>query len=171
MAKKKAKKDKNKSKFEYNNEIVGVIVILLGIIGILGTGIIGNIIRSFAIFLVGTVYLALLILLVIVGIFLILKKNVSNLLSSRSIGGYAIVLSLLIILHLKYVEINSSEGIKIITDTFNNLMLSFSSNTALSNAGGGIIGAIFSYLFVTFFGEGASIVTFTILILGIVINC
>lgn len=169
MAKKKAKKDKNKNKFEYNNEIVGVIVILLGIIGILGTGIIGNIIRSFAIFLVGTVYLALLVLLVIVGIFLILKKNVSNLLSSRSIGGYAIVLSLLIILHLKYVEINSSEGIKIITDTFNNLMLSFSSNTALSNAGGGIIGAIFSYLFVTFFGEGASIVTFTILILGIVL--
>lgn len=169
MAKKKQKKDKNKNKFEYNNEIVGVIIILLGIIGILGTGIIGNIIRSFAIFLVGTVYLALLVLLIVVGIFLILKKDVPNLLSSRLIGGYAIVLSLLIILHLKYVEINSSEGIKIITDTFNNLMLSFSSNTALSSAGGGIIGAIFSYLFVTFFGEGASIVTFTILILGIVL--
>ena len=125
MAKKKQKKDKNKNKFEYNNEIVGVIIILLGIIGILGTGIIGNIIRSFAIFLVGTVYLALLVLLIVVGIFLILKKDVPNLLSSRLIGGYAIVLSLLIILHLKYVEINSSEGFKIITDTFNNLMLSF----------------------------------------------
>ena len=53
MAKKKSKKDKNKNKFEYSNEIIGVMVILVGIIGILGSGIVGNIVRSFAIFLVG----------------------------------------------------------------------------------------------------------------------
>ena len=169
MAKKKTKKDKNKNKFEYSNEIVGVIVILLGIIGILGTGIIGNIVRSFAIFLVGTIYLMLLILLVVAGIFLILKKDTPNLLSSRLIGIYTIIISLLIILHLKYVELNSTEGLKIITDTFNNLMLSFSSDTALSSAGGGIIGAICSYIFVVFFGEGANIVTFTLLALGIIL--
>ena len=169
MAKKKTKKEKNKNKFEYSNEIVGVIVILLGIIGILGTGIVGNLVRSFAIFLVGTIYLALLILLVIIGIILILKKDMPNLLSSRFIGVYTIVISLLVVLHIKYIEVNSTEGINIITETFNNLMLSFSSNTALSNAGGGIIGAVFSYLFVTFFGEGAIIVTFTLLALGIIL--
>ena len=169
MVKKKTKKEKNKNKFEYSNEIMGVIVILLGIIGILGTGIVGNLVRSFAIFLVGTVYLALLILLVIMGIVLILKKDMPNLLSSRFIGVYTIVISLLVVLHIKYIEVNSTEGVKIITETFNNLMLSFSSNTALSNAGGGIVGAVFSYLFVTFFGEGAVIVTFTLLVLGIVL--
>ena len=36
-------------KFEYSNEIIGVIIILFGVIGILGTGIVGNIVRSFAI--------------------------------------------------------------------------------------------------------------------------
>lgn len=169
MAKKKSKKEKNKNKFEYNNEIIGVIIILLGIIGILGTGIVGNIVRSFAIFLVGTIYLMLLILLVIWGIILILKKDIPNLLSSRAIGIYIIVISILVILHIKYIEINSAEGVKIITDTFNNLMLSFSSNTALSNAGGGIVGALFSYLFVTCFGTGATIVTFTLLALGIIL--
>lgn len=169
MTKKKTKKDKNKNKFEYSNEIAGVIVILFGIIGILGTGIVGNLVRSFAIFLVGTVYLLLLILLVVLGIILILKKDIPNLFTSRFIGIYTIIISLLIILHIKYVEINSAEGLKIITDTFNNLMLSFSSNTALSNAGGGIIGAIFSYIFVTCFGEGATIVTFTLLALGIIL--
>ena len=169
MAKKKSKKEKNKTKFEYSNEIMGVIVILLGIIGILGTGIVGNLVRSFAIFLVGTIYLMLLILLVIIGIVLILKKDTPNLLSSRLIGVYTIVISLLIVLHIKYIEVNSAEGLKIITDTFNNLMLSFSSNTALSNAGGGIIGAIFSYFFVTCFGDGAIIVTFTLIALGIVL--
>ena len=169
MAKKKTKKEKNKNKFEYSNEIVGVFIILLGIIGILGTGIIGNIVRSFAIFLVGTMYLALLILLVVIGIFLILKKDTPNLLSSKFIGIYVVIISILIILHMKYIEINSTAGTKIITETFNNLMLSFSSNTALSNSGGGIVGAIFSYLFVTFFGSGALIVTFTLLILGLIL--
>lgn len=169
MAKKKTKKDKNSNHFEYSNEIVGVIIILLGVIGILGTGIIGNIVRSFAIFLVGTTYMFLLLLLIIVGIFLILKKDSPNMLSSRAIGIYVIVISVLVILHMKYIEVNSTEGTKIITDTFDNLMLSFSSNNALSSAGGGVVGAIFSYLFLTCFGDGAFIVTFTMLILGIVL--
>ena len=169
MAKKKTKKDKNKSKFEYSNELVGVFIILLGIIGILGTGIIGNIVRSFAIFLVGTIYLLLLLILIIVGVLLIIKKDGPNLLSSRLIGSYIVIISVLVIFHMKYIEINGTEGTKIITETFNNLMMSFSSNTALSNSGGGIIGAIFSYLFVTCFGSGAIIVTFTLLILGIIL--
>ena len=86
MAKKKKKKDKNNNKFEYSNEIVGVIIILIGVIGILGTGIIGNMVKSFSIFLVGTIYLALLILLVVTGLLLIFKKEKPNLLSSKLIG-------------------------------------------------------------------------------------
>ena len=66
VAKKKTKKNKNKNKFEYSNEIVGVIIILLGVIGLLGTGIVGNMVKSFAIFLVGTIYVLLLILLIII---------------------------------------------------------------------------------------------------------
>lgn len=169
MSKKKTKKDKNKNKFEYSNEIIGVIVILLGIIGILGTGIVGNIVKSFAIFLVGTIYLGLLIFLVIVGILLILKKDTPNLFSSRLIGVYIVIISLLVTLHVKYIEVNGTEGIKIITETFNNLMISFSSNTALSNSGGGIIGAIFSYIFVSCFGSGTIIVNLTLFVLGIVL--
>ena len=100
MAKKKTKKDKKNNKFEYSNEIIGVIVILLGVIGILGTGIVGNLVRSFSIFLVGTLYLALLLLLIIVGVFLILKKEKTNLFSSKLIGVYTIVMSILILLHM-----------------------------------------------------------------------
>lgn len=170
MAKKKTKKEKNKNKFEYNNEIIGVIIILLGIIGLLGTGIVGNIVKSFAIFLVGTIYVALLILLLVIGVFLILKKDVPNLLSSRLIGIYIIIISFLVILHVKYIEVNGTESIKIITETFNNLLLSFSNNSALSNSGGGIIGAIFSYLFVTAFGDGAQIVIYTMFVLGIILT-
>jgi S-DNA-T family DNA segregation ATPase FtsK/SpoIIIE len=169
MAKKKTKKNKNKNKFEYSNEIVGVIIILIGIIGLLGTGVVGNMIKSFSIFLVGTIYVALLILLLVVGVFLILKKDPPNLLSSRLIGLYIIIISFLVLLHVKYIEVNKTEGIKIITETFNNLLLSFSSNSALSNSGGGIVGAIFSYIFVTAFGDGAKIVVCTMFVLGIIL--
>ena len=169
MAKKKTKKDKSKNKFEYSNEIMGVLTILLGIIGILGTGIVGNMVRSFAIFLVGNAYLALLILLIIIGILLIIQKETPNLLSSKLIGMYIIIISILVMFHMKYIEINKTETAKIITDTFNNLMVSFKSNTALSNSGGGIIGALFSYIFVTCFGNGAIVVTFTLLALGIIL--
>lgn len=169
MAKKKSKKSKNKNKFEYSNEIVGVIIILLGVIGLLGTGIVGNMVKSFAIFLVGTIYVLLLLLLIVIGVLLILKKDTPNLLSSRLIGIYIIIISFLVLLHVKYIEINGTEGVKIITETFNNLMVSFSNNRALSNAGGGIVGAVFSYIFVSAFGSGAKIVVCTMFVLGVIL--
>ncbi|MBR3161719.1 MAG: cell division protein FtsK [Bacilli bacterium] len=169
MAKKKSKKNKSNNKFEYSNEIVGVIIILLGVIGLLGTGIVGNMVKSFAIFLVGTIYVFLLILLIPIGILLIFKKEPPNLLSSRMIGIYIIIISFLVLLHVKYIEVNGTKGIKIITETFNNLMISFSNNQALSNSGGGLFGALFSYLFVTCFGKGANIVVSTMFVLGIIL--
>ena len=169
MTKKKTKKNKSNTKFEYSNEIVGVIIILIGVIGLLGTGIIGNMVKSFTIFLVGTIYLLLLILLVLIGILLIFQKEKINLLSSKMIGIYIIIISFLVLLHIKYIEINGASGTKIITDTFDNLMLAFKNQSALSNAGGGIIGAIFSYIFVSFFGGGAKIIVYTLFVLGIVL--
>ena len=134
MAKKKTKKSKSNNKFEYTNEIVGVIIILIGVIGILGTGIIGNMVKNFSIFLVGTLYLLLLITLVIVGILLIFKENSINLLSSRMIGVYILLISFLVLLHIKYIELNGSKGTAIITETFDNLMVAFSNSSALSNS-------------------------------------
>ena len=51
MAKKKTKKDSEKKKFEYTNEVVGIILILAAIIGIGAYGPAGNFIKSFAVFL------------------------------------------------------------------------------------------------------------------------
>ena len=57
MAKKKKKKDDEKKKFEYSNEVIGIILILASIIGIGAYGPAGNFIRAFAIFLVGNFYI------------------------------------------------------------------------------------------------------------------
>ena len=163
------KKEKNKTEFVYSNEVIGILVILVSIIGIGKFGPAGNIIRGFAIFSVGNLDLLLLILLFIVGIFLILKKNPPKLFTSIMIVLYIIIIYFLILLNFKYIEINGTEGFKIISETFNNLMLAFRSPSNVSNSGGGIIGAIFSYLFVSLFGDGTIIVLVTMLILGIVL--
>ena len=59
MAKRKQKKQKKK--FEYWNEIVGILLILLSIIGMLGYGRAGNFVKGFSVFLVGVAYFPLLL--------------------------------------------------------------------------------------------------------------
>lgn len=168
MAKKKEKKE-SKKKFEYSNEIIGIIVVLISIIGIGDYGPVGHFISSFAVFLVGSLYIILLLFLLIFGFLLISKKEMPNTLTARQIGLGIIFLSVLIFLHTQYVLVNETEGINIITETFDNLLLAFKSESAIGNSGGGIIGAIFSFLFVSAFKDGTYIVVVTMALLGIIL--
>jgi len=169
VAKKKEKKDKEQKKFEYSNEIIGILVVLASIIGIGNYGPVGHFISSFAIFLVGSLYILFLIAMLVSGCYLIVKREVPNFFSLKLIGFYVIVLSILILLHTQYVFTNGTEGTKIITETFNNLLLAFKSESFIGNSGGGIIGALFSYLFVSSFKDGTYIVVVTMAILGIIL--
>ena len=78
MAKKKKKKEEEKKKFEYSNEVIGIILILASIIGIGAYGPAGNFIRAFAIFLVGNIYIFLLAGVLIVGGYLIVKRKMPD---------------------------------------------------------------------------------------------
>lgn len=179
MAKKKKKKDSEKKKFEYTNEVIGIILILASIIGIGAYGPAGNFIKSFAVFLVGNIYIFLLLGLLVLGGYLIVKRKSPNLLSLRWIGFYILVISFLVLLHLKYIEVHSQEGIKIITETFNSLLKTFDNtgttnivdtiSYSISNSGGGIIGAIFTYAFFSLFRNGTKIVIITLIVIGIIL--
>lgn len=168
MAKKKNKKDEKK-KFEYSNEVIGIILILSSIIGIGAYGPAGNFIRSFAVFLVGNIYVFLLIGILVLGGYLILKRKMPDFSNLRWIGFYIILISFLILLHMKYVVLNEQEGSKIITETFNNLLIAFKSSSAISNSGGGIIGALFTFMFYSLFRDGTKIVVITLIIIGVIL--
>lgn len=169
MSKKKQKKDNEKEKFEYSNEIVGIIIVLMGIIGLGGYGPVGHFISSFSIFLFGSLYIIFLIGMLLWGGYLIIKRDKPNMFSLKFIGFYIILLSVLIFLHTEYVFKNNQSGINIITDTFSNLMLAFKSNLAIKESGGGIIGAIFSYAFVSAFNDGTYIVVISLGIMGFIL--
>lgn len=165
MAKKKQKKEKEK--FEYSEEILGVLIVLICVIGILGYGRAGNFFRSFAVFLTGICYAPFLIILLILGLYLIVKRKMPNLLTTKFIGSYMISLTLLVYCHREYIKLNS--GSRIITETFTNVMSSFRSPQVISNTGGGMIGAIFGYVFDWAFSDGIYIVLITIALLGLIL--
>ena len=169
MAKKKQKKDSEKKKFQYSNEVAGILIILMSIIGIGNYGPAGNFIRSFSVFLVGSINTFFLIYLLIVGAYLVLKRKSPNFFSMKSIGLYIMVICYLVYLHTTYITKNGTEGIKIITETFDNLLLTFKSPELISNSGGGMIGAVFSYVFYSLFKDGTNIVIITLGILGLIL--
>ena len=169
MAKKKQKKDSEKKKFQYSNEVAGILIILMSIIGIGNYGPAGNFIRSFSVFLVGSINTFFLIYLLIIGAYLVLKRKSPNFFSMKSIGLYMMVICYLVYLHTTYITKNGTEGIKIITETFDNLLLTFKSPELISNSGGGMIGAVFSYAFYSLFKDGTNIVIITLGVLGLIL--
>ena len=164
MAKKKQKKEKEK--FEYSEEIIGVLFVLLSIIGMLGYGVAGNFVRSFAVFLVGVAYFPLLIIFLCLGLYLIIKRTSPKFISRFSIGVSLIVMAILTLVHMEYVH--EFSGKEIIVETFKNVMLAFKSADLIKNCGGGMIGSCLVSIFNWAFADGIIFLVVTLIILGLI---
>ena len=168
MAKKKREKTSKKG-FAYAKELEGLILILVSITGLGNFGIVGSLMKKFAIFLFGTWYTLGLALALVLGVYLIVKRGKPNYLSGRMIGIYAIVLALLLFSHTKYISNNKLSARDIFTTTFDNISASYEQESEIRNTGGGIIGAASSWAFVSLFDvEGTSIVIVIISLFGLI---
>ena len=166
MAKKKKRKETKKDT-SYLIELKGMLLILISIIGICKFGIVGAFIGHFAAFFVGVAYNILLGVLFIVGLCMIVKRDYPNFFSSKLIGIYAIVISLLVFCHIDYIKQLDTSGTQIFNETINNLM-NFANGTGQIQ-GGGMIGAFFAWAFVSLFTiEGTRVVCIALIIFGIV---
>ena len=171
MAKKKTKREKKKA-FAYSTELYGILLLLAGIIGIGKYGPVGNLISAFAVFLVGVFYNILLILLLILGGYLIIKREWPNFFTTKMLGFYLFMIGILSLMHEEYIAANNYNGIKVFQETVDQLTVAFSSLTNSSVTpdiiGGGIIGCTFSVLFTSLFSyNGMKIVAWTLCIAGI----
>ena len=167
MANKKKKKSPKKKRENFRIELIGILLIILSIIGFGRFGIVGELISNFAAFLVGTWNAVLLILVFITGGYMIVKRQKPNYFTSKLIGLYIIIICLLVFSHLTYIDKNGIDPSKIIKATTDNFL---ASTKVISNIeGGGMIGAVFSILFVELFDiEGTKIVTWALIICGII---
>lgn len=169
MAKKKTKKDSEKKEFQYSKELQGLLLILVGIIGFGDFGIVGTIIKGFSVFLCGTWYPIFLILSLFLGVYFVAKRRSPNYFTARLIGLYTVIVALLLFSHINYVNNNELTGLDIFRVTIDNIMSSLNNFDLLKDTGGGMLGALFSSLFVTLFDINGTLVVVVILaIFGIV---
>lgn len=175
MAKKKKQKE-TKAGFRYSKELKGLMLVLLSITGAGSFGIVGTIIKKFAIFLFGSWYFLALVLGFCLGVYYIAKRSKPNLFTARLIGIYSIVIAILLFSHINYIESNTLKGKDILLKTFDNISASYKSEdkyeldaNKIRNTGGGMIGAATSSLFVTLFDvEGTKIVLVVISVFGFI---
>lgn len=172
MAKKKKSKETNSS-FTYSVELTGLLLILIGLIGF-GFGPVGSLIKKFAMFLTGNWWMILLIIVLIIGTHMLIKRKIPKFLSPRLIGFYVIVLVILGASHFGFLKNceSASEIMKVTIDQFMERISSIGANSALLNSGnstieigGGIIGASFASLLFMLFGQTGIIIVSVILVI------
>lgn len=164
--KEKAKKD-NKTKSGYQVEVIGILLILIGIIGICKFGPVGIFISGFAAFFVGTANNILLAMLFIIGGYIIVKRDKPVFFTSKLIGLYIIIIALLVLMHISYIKQLNIEVGQILSETINNLMGYVKSVEKLQ--GGGMLGALFGTLFVKMFTiSGTSVVCIALIVCGFI---
>lgn len=169
MAKKKVSNSTDKKEFLYKRELEGLFLILVGILGFGKFGPVGRIIKNFAIFLFGNWYSLFLLICLIVGSILLIKRKSPNYFNARIIGLYTILVSILIFSHIEYIKDNNLTGIEMLKTTINNLTGSFTTENLIRSTGGGIIGGLISTLFVSLFDiTGTYIICGILLVFGVI---
>ena len=172
MAKRKRRKQTKKS-FEYKAELIGLILLLAAILGIGKYGVVGRAIASFALFLVGSIYMVFLVVLFIIGAYLLIKREWPDFFATKLIGIYVFVIGFLIVMHQDFVAQHDGNMMLIFRTTMDQLVAGFNSimNTGMLedwfSVGGGIIGGVFSILFDKLFSyTGMQIVSWVFMIVG-----
>lgn len=178
MAKKKKRKEVKKSK-DYVIELQGILLLLICIIGCCPFGLVADIIKGFASFLVGVWWAEALILVGICGVFMIIKRHKPEFFTAKLVGLYIIIISICILSHVGYINnLNSDNidvnhfkiidnGVEVIQATVSN-MLDFVNN-GVKLSGGGIIGAFFASIFCGLLTlNGTMVVAITLIVCGFI---
>lgn len=154
MAKRKRKK---KSTFNYKNQLLGLLFIIIAILGLGNLGIVGKFIHWFSILLVGSLMCyVLLVIMLGLGILLAIKGDDADLFSKKLLGVYLILLAAVIFMHRGLV-INGNNMNIIFNQTLNNIKGTFDilmnggTITNYLSCGGGIIGGILAIIFTKLF--------------------
>ena len=185
MAKKKRRKDPNSKNIGGMIELKGIGLVLLAIIGCCPFGIVAKIIKGFAVFLVGAWWAVLLLLIGVIGIYMIAKRETPRLLNAKYIGLYIMILAVLVLTHTGYIK--GIEGInvdkfdfmkdmpKVMDETVDSVMTFVNNNYDAgsffdSACGGGLIGAFFASLFTALLTlDGTVVVSIALFICGFIL--
>lgn len=168
MAKKKSRKQK-KEQPSYSIELKGIVLILIMIIGCCPFGVTADVIKGFAGFIAGGWYILPLVATGAAGVYMMVKREKPDFLTSRLVGLYILVLGILILSHTEYIKQLGADvsAWEIITATIDNLMAFVNHTTDIQ--GGGMLGAIFAVIGVKLLTlEGTRVVCIALIVCGII---
>lgn len=167
MARRKTKQ----VRFQY--ELNGIILILIAIIGYGRYGIVGRFISSLAIVAVGFGYQILLFSLLLIGLYMVFKRDIPKFFNSKLIGIYLFALSSLTLLHVSYISKYSVPVNNMIKDALNfySIYLKDIAKEAFNvSHSGGLVGALTSTGLIKLFDiPGTKILAWVFLATGILI--
>ncbi len=168
MMSKKKTSSSSKKKGKVPVEIFGILYIVLTILGLLRSGFVGKMVSNFGIFLFGAYYNWGLVFFLIVGGYVLLFREKPKLFTKKLIGFYLFSIAILSMSHVKYIMYDTNIGQAVFEDTIANIVSGFNDVNFIQ--GGGILGALFSYLFVLAFDVlGSKIICWVLILFGVML--
>lgn len=174
MAKRKKKKSKKTSSIEIGIELYAILIIFITIIGLGKLGPVGKIITSFSLFLTGSAYMLFLILMLVLGVYIFIKKEWPDFFTTKMLGLYLFIIGLLTFMHWDFITQNNGNASLIFRETLDCLVKGFNSIMAtgtvsdMVSVGGGIIGGVFALIFSKLFSLlGMKIATILFIVVGL----
>ena len=154
-------------------EILGILLIVIGIIGFLGykANIVGKYVKGAGMLLMGSLYFVFLALLIIIGGYMLIKRKRPKYLTLKTIGAALFFIGVLSLAHLALSNMNldKSLGIKENMEIGFNTFVNCLENKEVFT-GGGLIGLFFVLVLDKFLGYiGSIIVIAVIMFIGLVL--
>ncbi|MFJ7735167.1 DNA translocase FtsK [Lysinibacillus sp. NPDC097287] len=155
-------------------EILGVVFIAAAIIMIFEYGMIGRILQTMAMFLLGNLHFAVSFMLIFIAVLLMIGRKKVSLKDRLIVGMVLIVASLTIFSHsILFEQLSKSSGLlsdSVLRESWR-ILIETEGVVQRSNAlGGGMVGALlFSGLHVLFEATGAKVVAWVILFIGLIL--
>ncbi|WP_203362360.1 DNA translocase FtsK [Bacillus sp. REN10] len=156
-------------------ELIGIVMIALSLIGIIQLGAVGKAFIYFFRFFFGQWFMVGFISVMAYASYMMFKREKPFLFQRRLVGLYTILISMLLLSHVKLFELlgngRSFEQPSVLINTWNLFWMEVKEGTgASSDLGGGIVGALlFSVTYFLFDTLGTRICSFVLILIGMIL--
>lgn len=164
--KKTTRKTTKKQSVRLSTEGLGLIYIIIAIIALPSLGVVGAFLTNVGTWLLGIYGSIFYIAMFVLGSYMVYRGDYPHMLGKRYIGFYMLILGLMLLTHGEFIRVNGYTGNEIINSTVDELGLIISGG--ITNAGGGILGAVLCYVFIVSVGDlGLKIFSIFFIVIGI----
>ena len=173
MAKKRKSKKSKGLKQQVKFELIGLLFLFIAVFGsgasAISDGAVPGGLERIWQFLFGVWYFLASLFFLVVGIYLMIKRKWPTFIHKRTIGLYIILSAVLLFTHLETLgDELANEGGSILAMTWDRATMMMRGEGSFYSIGGGLVGAILlSITYYLFSGVGAAIVSFFLLLIGI----